>query len=192
MNICVFGAASNKIAPVYIEEMEKLGLEIGKRGHNLVFGAGGCGVMGATARGVVRGGGKVYGVIPEFFRDENIEEIFDGCTELIFTKTMHERKKTMEDLADAFIIAPGGIGTMEEFFEVLTHKQLARHSKPIAIFNLEGFFDLLERFTYSIMNKRFIKSNCDLLYLTFTDPDELFDYVEHLEGSFGMSVHDFK
>lgn len=192
MNICVFGAASNKISKVYLDETEQLGYEIGRRGHNLVYGAGGCGVMGATARGVIKGGGKVIGVIPEFFRDENIEEIFYGCTDLIFTKTMHERKKTMEDLSDAFIIAPGGIGTMEEFFEVLTHKQLARHKKPIAIFNIEGFFNLLERFMFNCMNKRFIKSNCDLLYLTFTDLDEMFDYVEHLEGSFGMTVHDFK
>ncbi len=192
MNICVFGAASNKIDKIYLEQCELLGYEIGKRGHNLVFGGGGSGVMGATARGVIRGDGEVYGVIPEFFRDQNIEEIFDHCTTLTFTKTMQERKQTMEEMADAFIVAPGGIGTMEEYYEVLTAKQLGLHKKPIALYNVEGFFNLLERFAFSCMNKRFIKSNCDLLYLTFTDIDEMFDYVEHLEGSFGMTVHDFK
>lgn len=192
MNICVYGAASTKISKKYLDAVEDLGRWIGERGHNLVFGAGYNGVMGAAARGVKQAGGKVIGVIPEFFRDESIEAIYDKCDELIYTKTMHERKLKMESLADGFVVAPGGIGTLEEFFETLTLKQLGRHTKPIAIYNVDGFFDLLERFMYSIMNKRFIRSNCDLLYLTFTDLEEMFDYLEHQAGSFGMTVHDLK
>ena len=192
MNICVYGAASQKIDDIYTDAVENLGYLMALRGHDLVFGAGGSGAMGAVARGVKRGRGKITGVIPEFFRDEEIEAIFHQCDELIFTETMHERKYTMEEKADAFIIVPGGIGTMEEFFETLTLKQLSRHTKPIAIYNINGFYDYLEKFMYVTKEKKFIRANCDLLYLSFTDLDELFDYVEHGEGSFGMSVHDFK
>ena len=192
MNFCVYGAASPKIDNRFKDALDELGFQIGIRGHNLVFGAGDNGCMGAVARGVKRGGGKIYGFIPEFFRDEKIEAIFQECDEIVYTKTMAERKTGMEEKADGFIIAPGGIGTLEEFFETLTLKQLGRHTKPIAMYNVDGFFDLLERFTYHIMNKRFIKSNCDLLYLTFTDFDEMFEYLEHQKNSFGMTVHDFK
>lgn len=192
MNICIYGAASQKIEEKYLEAVDNLGYLMALRGHNLVFGAGGSGVMGAAAKGVKRGNGKIIGVIPEFFRDEQIEAIYQQCDELIYTKTMHERKLTMEEKADAFIVAPGGIGTMEEFFETLTLKQLGRHTKPIALYNIDGFFDYLELFMYHTMKKKFIRSNCDLLYLSFTDLDELFDYIEHQTDSFGMSVHDFK
>lgn len=192
MNICIYGAASQKIDEVYTSAVEELGYLMALRGHSLVFGAGASGIMGAAARGVKRGKGKITGVIPKFFRDERIEAIYPECDELIYTESMHERKQTMEEKADAFIIAPGGIGTMEEFFEALTLKQLGRHTKPIAIFNVNGFYDYLEKFMYVTMEKKFIRANCDLLYLTFTDLDELFDYVEHHSGSFGMTVHDFK
>lgn len=192
MNICVYGAASQKIEDKYKDAVEELGYLMALRGHDLVFGAGASGVMGAVARGVKRGRGKVTGVIPEFFRDEQIEAVFQQCDELIYTKSMHERKMTMESLSDAFVVAPGGIGTMEEFFETLTLKQLSRHTKPIALYNIDGFFNYLESFMYVTKEKKFIRANCDLLYLSFTDLDELFDYVEHGDGSFGMSVHDFK
>jgi uncharacterized protein (TIGR00730 family) len=192
MNICVFGAASTKISQSYIKTTEELGKEIARRGHNLVFGAGGNGLMGAAARGVKAGGGKVIGVIPEFFRDESIEEIYDNCDELIYTKTMAERKAKMEELADAFVVVPGGIGTFEEFFEVLTLKQLKRHEKPIAIYNIDRFYDLTEAMLFHGMNNKFIRANCQLLYLIFADSDELFDYIEKGEDSFGLSVHDLK
>ncbi len=192
MNICVYGAASQKIEQKFLDATEELGCELGKRGHNLVYGAGATGVMGAVARGVKKGGGKVTGVIPSFFKEENIEPIFEQCDELIYTETMQQRKQTMEELSDGFIVAPGGIGTMEEFFETLTLKQLGRHTKPIAIYNVDSFYDYIKLFMYKAMDKRFIKANCDLLYLTFTDFDEMFDYLEHHEGSFGLTVHDFK
>jgi uncharacterized protein (TIGR00730 family) len=192
MNICVYGAASQKIDDIYTDAVEELGYLMALRGHNLVFGAGASGIMGAAAKGVKRGNGKITGVIPKFFRDEKIEAIYQECDELIYTDSMHERKLTMEEKADAFIIAPGGIGTMEEFFEVLTLKQLGRHSKPIAIYNVNGFYDYLERFMYVTMEKKFIRASCDLLYLTFTDLDELFDYVEHQSSPHGLTVHDFK
>ncbi len=192
MNICVYGASSQRIDREYINAVEELGYLAALRGHSLVFGAGESGLMGAAARGFKRGKGKITGVIPEFFRDENIEAIYQECDELIFTQTMHERKLKMEELADAFVITPGGIGTLEEFFEALTLKQLGRHMKPIALYNIKGYFDYLEKFMYVSMEKKFIRASCDLLYLTISDIDELFDYVEKHTGSFGMGVHEFK
>lgn len=192
MKICVYGAASTKLDREYIEAGEELGREMAKRGHDLVFGAGGNGLMGAVARGVKECGGKVIGVIPEFFRDEEIEAIYDECDEIIYTKTMHERKMTMETLADAFIVTPGGIGTFEEFFETLTLKQLSRHTKPIGVYNVKHYYDPLETMMYLAMREKFVRAYCDLLYLVFTDLDEMFEYVENKFGSFGLTVKDLK
>ena len=137
MRICVYGAASPIIDPEYIRLVEIMGEKMAKRGHSLVFGGGGNGLMGAAARGVKKGGGHILGVIPKFFDDEKIEAVYSECDELIEPDTMRERKQIMEDNAEAFIIVPGGIGTFEEFFEILTLKQLCRHNKPIAIYNLQ-------------------------------------------------------
>ena len=192
MNICVYGAASTKIDQLYIDKVEELGRLIGSRGHNLVYGAGSTGCMGAAARGVKEAGGKVIGVIPKFFRDEELEGIFEDCDELIFTETMHERKLTMENRADAFITVPGGIGTFEEFFETLTLKQLGRHAKPIALYNINGYYDSIGMLMYLSMKERFVKSYCNMLYLTFTDTDEMFDYLEKEDSTFGLTVKDTK
>lgn len=191
MNICVYGAASTKIDKSYISAVEELGYLMAKQGDNLVFGAGGNGLMGAAARGVKQGGGKITGVIPHFFRDEMIEEIYGECDDLIFTETMRERKAKMEELSDAFIVVPGGIGTFEEFFEILTLKQLGRHDKPIAIYNVNGFYDNIEKLMYDAMNEKFIRSNCRMLYMIFSDLDEMFAYV-HRSASHGLTVHDLK
>ena len=183
MKICLFGSASDKIDRTYIEKTELLGQEMAKRGHSLVFGGGARGLMGAAARGIKKGGGEIVGVIPKFFEDE--------CTELILCDTMNERKQIMEDLADAFIITPGGIGTYDEFFEVLTNKQLGRHEKPIALYNIEGFYDELEAMMYTATNKRFIKANCRMLYMVFTDVEEMFGYIEHVRP-LGLKLRDLK
>ena len=191
MKICVFGAASYEIDSLYIETVENLGETMAKRGHSLVFGAGGNGLMGAVARGVQKADGEIYGVIPEFFRDENIEAIFDDCTELIFTETMAQRKTTMEDLADAFIIVPGGIGTFEEFFEVLTLKQLGRHTKPIVILDVNGYYTKLEDFLKFSVGERFIKNNSKKLYGNQTDVIKAIEYIENDERIV-HNVHDMK
>lgn len=191
MKICVFGAASNEISSSYVLEVEKLGKEMAKRGHSLVFGAGGGGLMGAAARGVFEEKGEIIGVIPSFFRDEKIEAIFGDCTELIYTETMAQRKTKMEDLADAFIIVPGGIGTFEEFFEVLTLKQLARHTKPIAVLDINGYYKKLEDFLKISVDERFLRDDCKNLYLYSTDINEILSYIEnyHCEK---LDVHDLK
>ncbi len=191
MKICVFGAASFEIDNAYIEAVEKFGELMAERGHSLVFGAGGNGLMGAVARGVKRGGGKIEGVIPNFFREETIEKIYDECDELIFTETMAQRKTKMEDLADAFIIVPGGIGTFEEFFEVLTLKQLGRHTKPIAIYDFGGYYKKLNQFLDFCMEEKFIKDNCKTLYGTFENPVEVLEYIEN-DNREVLDVHELK
>lgn len=147
MNICIYGASSVKTSKEYIEAVQKLGECLAKNGHNLVFGGGASGLMGAAARGFNRGGGKIIGVAPRFFDVDGI--LYDKCTELIFTDTMRERKKILEDRSDAFVVCPGGVGTFDEFFEIITLKQLGRHSKAVIIFNTGNYFDEL----LSLMNK---------------------------------------
>ncbi len=191
MDICVFGAASNEINPEYMKKAQELGEVIAKRGHTLVFGAGNNGMMGASARGVKSAGGKITGVIPEFFREESIEQIFPQCDDLIYTETMAQRKAKMEDLAEAFIIVPGGIGTFEEFFEVLTLKQLGRHTKPIVIYDILGYYDKLEEFLKVAFDERFIRNDCRLLYQKCNNPKEALDYIEN-DKRIKRDVHDLK
>lgn len=191
MKICVFGAASYLIDDKYIARVEKLCKGLAEKGHELVFGAGANGLMGAAARGTKAGGGRITGVIPGFFREERIEAIYDGCDETIFTETMQERKKTMEDLSDAFIITPGGIGTFEEFFEVLTLKQLGRHTKPIAIYNIDGYYNNLMEFMYYCSGEKFINDKCHELYFCTDDEEELAAYLED-GGDTGYTVKDLK
>ncbi len=179
MRICVYGAASPTIDPSYIEMVEKMGKEMVSRGHSLVFGGGGNGLMGAAARGVRSAGGHIMGVIPKFFDEEKVEAICDFCDELIQPNTMRERKQIMEDNADAFIVVPGGIGTFEEFFEILTLKQLCRHNKPIAIYNLNNYYDELHMVLLQAMKKNFIRENCSDLYEITDDLGKLFDYIEN-------------
>lgn len=178
MKICIFGASSAGIEDVYIKAVESLAENMARRGHSLVFGAGATGAMGAAARGTKHGGGYIHGVIPDFFREEGVEKIYDGCDLLTFTDTMAQRKTMMEDLADAFIIAPGGIGTLEEFFEVITLKQLGRHNKAVAMYNVNGYFDTMEKFMAEMAQKNFLAQACRSMYKYFTDEDELLDYIQ--------------
>ena len=178
MRICVYGAASFSIDDEYIKRVEELGEQMTKRGHSLVFGGGANGLMGAAARGVKREGGYVLGVIPTFFDDENIEGVYPECDKLIETKTMRERKQIMEDNSDAFIVAPGGVGTFEEYFEILTSKQLCRHNKPIVLFNVKNYYSELNVMMQAAVDKKFVRADCLKLYKVTDNLEELFAYLE--------------
>ena len=178
MRICVYGAASPTIDPEFKTAVKELGHTLAKRGHSLVFGGGGNGLMGAAAKGFFDGGAHIIGVIPKFFEEETVEEICDFCNELIMPDTMRERKQIMEDHADAFVIVPGGIGTFEEFFEILTLKQLCRHTKPIAIYNINGYYNSMISFMEEAISKNFIRENCRELYFVTDSPEALCDYIE--------------
>ncbi|MBQ7203120.1 MAG: TIGR00730 family Rossman fold protein [Eubacterium sp.] len=191
MKICVFGASSRTIDEVYIKAIEDMGEYLAKHGHNLVFGSGITGSMGAAARGFKRGGGKTHGVVPEFFKEDLSDYVDFNCDEMTFTKSMRERKAVMEDVAGSFIITPGGIGTFEEFFEVLTLKQLGRHRKPIAIYNINGYYDdMINSLNHSI-EEGFIAQRCTELFKVFNSLDGMLDYLEH-DNMNNLSIKDFK
>lgn len=177
MNICIFGAASSEIDKKYIEDVELMSEKLAEDGHSLVFGAGGQGLMGAAARGFKKGGAKITGVIPTFFKEAQVEAIYEECDELIYTDTMRERKALMEDKADAFVIVPGGIGTFEELFEVLTLKQLGRHNKPIAIYNCRGYYDKMEAMLNTSIEEGFVRHTCKEIYSYVNNTDELLKYI---------------
>ncbi len=178
MNICVFCASSEKIDKSYILAGEDFGESLAERGHTLVFGAGKYGVMGAVARGLRRRGGRAIGVIPNFF--EEVDVMFSDC-EIVRTETMRERKRIMEDMGDAFVVMPGGIGTFEEFFEILTLKQLGRHKKPIIIYNVNGFYDNMLRMLDVIIEERFMTDKCRALFKVCDTAEEIFAYLEEYE-----------
>ena len=178
MRICVYGSASNYIDERYIKLTEEMGKALADRDHNLVFGGGDNGLMGAAARGFRKGGAHIVGVIPRFFIRESVEAICDDCDELITPETMRERKLLMEDMADAFIVTPGGIGTLEEFFEILTLKQLCRHNKPLAVYDQLGYYTEMVALMQASMDKMFIKENCKDLYFVSDNLDEIIKYIE--------------
>ena len=175
MKICVYGAASSDIAPIFLEQTEALGEALAQRGHTLVFGAGGSGVMGALARGAANAGGEMIGIVPTFFPDGVLSPF---CTDLRRTDTMRERKQMMEDVSDAFIMAPGGIGTLDEFFEILTLRQLDRHQKPLAVFNVDGVFDGLLEVLSRLHEEKFIGDTGISVFAAFDDVQSLLAYLE--------------
>lgn len=177
MNICLYGASSSAIAKAYVNPTEELGAKIAERGHTLIYGGGAAGLMGAAARGAYSRGGEIIGVVPSFLNVDGI--LFDNCTELIFTETMRERKALMEQKSDAFIMTPGGVGTFDEFFEILTLKQLGRHSKPIAIFNVNGYFDSLISQLENAVHKQFMNPETFELFISTDRADRLLDYLEN-------------
>lgn len=176
MNICVYGASSDVIDKKYITEVEAMGEEMAKRGHSLVYGGGAQGLMGAAARGMTKGSGKIIGVSPTFFKVDGV--LYEKCTEMVYTETMRERKQIMEERSDAFVMTPGGIGTFEEFFEILTLKQLNRHQKAIAILNTDGYFDDMINMLRRAAEGGFMKSETLELCRAFEDYREMLDYIE--------------
>lgn len=181
MKICVYGASSYKIDSSFIAAGEKLGELMAKRGHGLIFGGGANGMMGAAARGVYRQKGEIVGISPELFDVDGV--LFDHCNEMIFTKTMRERKQLLEDMSDAFVVTAGGSGTYDEFFEILTLKQLGYHNKPIAILNTNGYFDKLVELFEVALKGEFIKENCLKLYKVLDTPEEVIEYIENYSDS---------
>lgn len=176
MNICVFAAASNTIDPAYIALGEAFGEELGRRGHTMIFGAGCNGLMGAAARGVARYNGTTVGVVPSFFDRPGV---LAECTERIFTETLNERKTIMETRADAYVALPGGVGTMEEIFEVITLKHLKRENKPIAFLDAKGYWLPAVELLRQAVERGFTKPELLTKFGYFEDAARCLDYLEH-------------
>lgn len=188
MHICVFGASSDLIDESYIHAVEQLGEQMAQRGHGLVYGGSAHGLMGAIARGAHKAGGDILGVAPQFFDVDG--KNYENCTELVYTATMRERKRVMDERSDAVLMVPGGIGTFDEFFEILTLKQLARHNKPIAIYNVNGYFDDMMQMLETAVKQQFMPAANLELFRCFQNPAELLDYLEgYAEKSAGVLKH---
>lgn len=176
MNICVYGASSKTLDKSYLEAGFELGRLMAKKGHRLVFGGGCGGLMGAVAEGVYSEKGYIKGVSPRFFDVDGI--LFQHCDELVMTDTMRERKQIMEDSSDAFITTPGGVGTFEEFFEILTLKQIGRHNKPMVILNTNNYYKELVALMEKAIEGSFMTAENRNLYKVCFTPEEALEYVE--------------
>lgn len=174
--VCVYSSSSDSIDPKFFESSRELGAAIANNGYALVYGGASVGPMGAIARSVHQHGGRVIGVMPEALHAAGIA--YPRCDELIITKDMRERKAVMEAKAGAFIGFPGGFGTLEEIFEILTLKQLRYHEKPMVLLNAHGFYDPLVELFEHIFKERFAKESFRELYQISSDVDAIFRYLE--------------
>ena len=163
MNIFIYGASSAELEQIYYEKTEELGKMMAKRGHGLVFGGGATGMMGAAARGVDSEDGYIY----------------ENCSEFIFTETMRERKKLLEERSDATIVTPGGIGTYEEFFEILTLKSLHRLDRPIVLYNINGYYDGMKALLQHTADEKFMDASNMELCAFMDDPEQILAYIEN-------------
>ena len=162
MNICIYGASSAELKKIYYEKTEELGRLMGKRGH-------------AAARGVDREKGYILGIAPRFFDKPGV--LYEHCTEFIFTENMRERKHLLESRSDATIVVPGGIGTYEEFFEILTLKSLGRIDRPIV--NIQGYYDSMRALLEYTAGEKFMARDVVDMCRFMKDPEEILDYIEN-------------
>ncbi|TDW48910.1 hypothetical protein EV144_103430 [Flavobacterium sp. 270] len=170
--ITVFCGSSFGTEEIYTVQASLLGKTLAKQNIELVYGGANVGLMGAVADGALNEGGKVIGVLPDFLRSKEIAH--KGLTELILVESMHERKTKMNDLCDGVIALPGGFGTLEELFEMLTWAQLGLHKKPIAILNINGFYDSLLELLQTMTNKGLLKeANKNMVLVSDTIEDLL-------------------
>lgn len=170
--LCVYCASSDRLAPKYYHLAEHVGRLIGEQGHALVYGGGKVGMMGVVARAAKQAGARVTGVIPEFMVAKELE--FSGADELIHVKTMRERKRLMEERADAFITLPGGWGTLEEILEIITLRQLDVVRKPCVFVNQDGFYDDLFRLFGKMIGENFNRpSNLQLFSIASSAEEAL-------------------
>lgn len=171
MRITVFCGASNGIDPVYQQAAKTLGTLFAEQKIELVFGGGHVGLMGTIADAVLAGGGQVHGVIPEYLQSRELAH--DGLTVLEVVPDMHARKARMAELADAFVALPGGIGTLEELFEVWTWGQLGHHTKAVVLYNVNGFYDPLLAFVERMREEGFIREAHTGMLQVVETPDAL-------------------
>jgi uncharacterized protein (TIGR00730 family) len=169
--LCVYCGSAGAVDPRYREAARELGERLAAAGIELVFGGGRIGLMGITADAVLAGGGRVIGVIPERLRDAELAH--QGVTELVITAGMHDRKRVMAERADAFAVLPGGIGTLDEMFEMLTWRQLGLHDKPIFLVDIAGYWQPLRALLDHLVAQHFAASLVPRLLRVVPDIDAL-------------------
>lgn len=176
--ICVFTGASAGQDPIYAETAYQLGTMIAARGFGLVYGGGKMGLMGIVADGVIDNNGHVTGVIPRFLDD--VEVGHSGVTKLHIIDTMHERKEMMYAESDAFVVLPGGLGTLDETMEIATWRQLGLHQKPVIIFNVNGYWDHLLAQLQHVVDSGFMHHHNRSHFQTATTLDDVVDVLDGL------------
>ena len=174
-NICVFASSSDRLDAAYYELAGELGRRVAQAGCGIVYGAGDDGLMGALARGAASLGGRIVGVIPDMMNVPGV--VYKACSELVVTKTMHERKAEMEKRCDAYVALPGGFGTLEELLEAIAYRQLGLHRKPIAILNIGGFYDPLIAQFDKLEKERFSTEKSRSAFCVCGDIDDVMDCV---------------
>ena len=175
-NICVYCASSSKVADCYTKAAYELGTIIGNEGMSLITGGGCQGLMRSVEDGTLDCGGKAIGVIPEFMVEQGWHH--KGLSELRITKDMHERKQTMAKLSDAVIALPGGCGTMEELFEIITWKQLGLYFNPIVILNINGYYDHLIMQLERAIEEHFMGKIHGEIWRVATTPAKAIKYIK--------------
>jgi uncharacterized protein (TIGR00730 family) len=177
--ICVFAGSSGGCRPEYRSAAVELGRLLAAQGLGLVYGGARIGLMGALADSVLSGGGEVIGVIPKALVSKEVAH--EGLSRLRIVGSMHERKALMADLADGFVAIPGGWGTLEEFFEILTWAQLGFHDKPTGLLNVHGYFDGLLSFIGHSIDQGFVRPEYRAMISVATDPRDLLDLLATYE-----------
>ena len=175
--LCVFCGSSAGGRAVYRDSARRLGEVLAAGGLGLVYGGGHVGLMGVLADAVLQGGGEVIGVIPQALVDRELAQL--NLTRLEVVDTMHQRKARMADLADAFVALPGGYGTADELFEILTWAQLGLHTKPIGLLNVASFFDPLRQWLDHAVREGFLRAEHRRLLLEADSPEELLELLRH-------------
>lgn len=173
--ICVFCGSSPGAKPAYARAVAQLAQAIVKRGAEVVYGGGNVGLMGTLADAVLAQGGAVIGVIPQSLMTAELAH--GGLSALHVVETMHDRKAKMAELSDAFIAAPGGIGTLEEAFEIWSWGQLGLHAKPLGFFDVEGYYEGLHNFLDQATDQHFIRERHRAMTCMEQDPDRLLDWL---------------
>ena len=183
-NICVYCGSSKVVRPEYESAAQEMGAELARRGLGLVYGGGSVGLMGVLARTVFAGGGKVTGILPQALAPRELSGHSVGDLEIV--DTMHTRKARMADLADAFVALPGGYGTLEELFEVLTWAQIGYHRKPIGLLNVAGFYNPLLAMIDHGIQEGFIRPGFRALLLSAETAADLLDLLSVHEMPAGV------
>lgn len=184
MNICIFGASSRRLDQIFYQESEKTGRLIAEAGHCVVFGGGSDGLMGACARGAKAAGGRIIGIAPKIFDEPGI--LLQDCDELILTDSLSARKEKMFSMSNSFLALPGGIGTMDEFFEAITLRQLGLLQGPLVLLNTRGFYSPLVAFLENMAEQGFLSHNCLSLLRVCDTPAQALKALllpDHLAGS---------
>lgn len=176
MNICVYCSASDLIAPGFFRITVDLGLALAQRGDTLVYGGSSVGLMGALARTMQEQGARVVGVIPESL--VAMEVAYHNADELLVTTTMRERKAMMEARADAFLALPGGVGTMEEVFEIMAARSLSLIDKPLVLLNVEQFYDPLVRLLEHMQDANFLRAGYETMVYFAQSIEDALAYID--------------